>query len=134
MDRQKRARRKVSKEQNVQLAHALAELPPVEGYGPLPVAVDLSQCLAVSAPTQFCLYVWCIFRPAGAPVRRSGKGAWSAEVIWTPGLVNSCQSLCASHSLLRIVSQEDEILRRAVALHEGKNWKKIGACQQWLNG
>jgi hypothetical protein len=25
--------------------------------------------------------------------------------------------------------QEDEILRRAVALHDGKNWKKIGECQ-----
>jgi hypothetical protein len=29
--------------------------------------------------------------------------------------------------LLTFVSlQEDEILRRAVALHEGRNWKKIG--------
>ncbi|WIA36942.1 hypothetical protein OEZ86_008183 [Tetradesmus obliquus] len=40
--------------------------------------------------------------PLGAPARRSGKTSGKG---WTP--------------------EEDEILRRAVALHDGRNWKKI---------
>lgn len=30
------------------------------------------------------------------------------------------------YNVLLMLLQEDEILRRAVALHEGRNWKKIG--------
>jgi hypothetical protein len=44
------------------------------------------------------LYVLC--RRTGGPTRRSSKGGWTPE--------------------------EDEVLRRAVQWHKGKNWKKIG--------
>ncbi|KAF6259699.1 Homeodomain-like protein [Scenedesmus sp. NREL 46B-D3] len=94
--------RKATSIKNEHVAQALEHLPPVAG------------CVGTRWKTRRCLWLLtnvtaeattalvCCFRPLGAPARRSGSSSGKG---WTP--------------------EEDEILRRAVALHEGRNWKKI---------
>lgn len=76
-------------------------------------------------------------RPIRGPMRRSGKGGWTEEEVRaTSPLFKPRQRTrrqlgwavaAPPRRLISPAGAQDDVLRRAVAVHEAKNWRRIGA-------
>lgn len=66
----------------------------------------------------------------GGPTRKSAKGGWTPEQVNIPVVIHRGTDVCLGFHVCVVTPvcrlMQDELLRRAVHHHGGRNWKQVG--------